>query len=373
VKVVQVDYGLHANVDDPGALLDRFPTLTGWSEALLAAGAGKVSVVQRFLRDDLVVRGGVDYVFRGGRMHDVVRSLRPDVVHVNGLCFPLEMWRLRRALPGTPIVVQDHAAGEPAPHLRRGLSVRRVAWRHALRSADAFFFTNREQAVPWQDAGLIAPSQTICDVLESSTSFEPCPQADARRETEVSGAPAVLWVGRLNDNKDPLTVLAGFEQSLAALPGARLTMVYAGGERAADVRARIDASRRLRERVRLIGEVPHARMAGFFSAADVFVLGSHHEGSGYALLEACACGAAPVVTDIPSFRTITGQAAVGALWRVGDAADACRALVDVGRRDLLTQRASVLAHFTRALSWSAVGERAMRAYREVIHYANRAL
>ena len=46
-------------------------------------------------------------------------------------------------------------------------------------------------------------------------------------------------------------------------------------------------------------------MAAFYSAADLFVVGSHHEGSGYSLMEACACGAMPVVTDIPTFRLLT--------------------------------------------------------------------
>ena len=63
---------------------------------------------------------------------------------------------------------------------------------------------------------------------------------------------------------------------------------------------------------------PHADMPAWFSAADLFVVGSHHEGSGYALMEACACGAVPVVSDIPTFRLLAGGA--GALWPPGDAA-----------------------------------------------------
>jgi hypothetical protein len=58
--------------------------------------------------------------------------------------------------------------------------------------------------------------------------------------------------------------------------------------------------------VRLAGEVAHDRIAAFLSAADIFVVGSHHEGSGYALMEALACGTTPVVTDIPAFRALAG-------------------------------------------------------------------
>ena len=117
-----------------------------------------------------------------------------------------------------------------------------------------------------------------------------------------------------------------------------------------------------RDRVRLVGAVPHDQMTTFYSAADLFVVGSHHEGSGYALMEACACGAVPVVTDIPTFRLLTGGGSIGALWTPGDAADCARALADVGRRDLDAERARLADHFARELSWDAVGRRALEIY-----------
>jgi len=43
-------------------------------------------------------------------------------------------------------------------------------------------------------------------------------------------------------------------------------------------------------------------MASFYSAADLFVVGSHHEGSGYALMERARADSIPVVTGIPTFR-----------------------------------------------------------------------
>ena len=48
-------------------------------------------------------------------------------------------------------------------------------------------------------------------------------------------------------------------------------------------------------------------MPNYYGAADVFVSGSHSEGSGYALIEAMSAGVVPVVTDIPSFRAIAGD------------------------------------------------------------------
>jgi hypothetical protein len=64
VSVVQVNYAYDKQLTDPDELLDRYFTLTGWSDALLRAGARAVAVVQRFHRDAAVTRRGVDYIFK---------------------------------------------------------------------------------------------------------------------------------------------------------------------------------------------------------------------------------------------------------------------------------------------------------------------
>jgi glycosyltransferase involved in cell wall biosynthesis len=161
-----------------------------------------------------------------------------------------------------------------------------------------------------------------------------------------------------------MTVLDGFERVAARLPRATLTMIYSEDDLRPAVRARIGASAALQARVRLAGAMPHDEMPAYFSAADLFVVGSHHEGSGYALMEACACGAVPVVTDIPTFRLLTGG--LGALWHPGDAGSFTRAVIEVASRNLDTERARLADHFARDLSWDAVGRRAMDIYGGIV-------
>jgi glycosyltransferase involved in cell wall biosynthesis len=170
----------------------------------------------------------------------------------------------------------------------------------------------------------------------------------------------------LNANKDPMTIVHGFERSLAWLPGATLTMVYSSDDLLPAVRDRLRASPALQRRVRLVGRVPPDQMPAFYSAADLFVLGSHHEGSGFALIEACACGVVPVVTNIPTFRAITADGSLGVLWNVGDAGGFARALVEAGQCDVAAARARIREHFDRALSWEVVGRQAMDAYRDSV-------
>ncbi|HEX5473375.1 MAG TPA: glycosyltransferase family 4 protein [Vicinamibacterales bacterium] len=371
MRIIQVNYVYDDGVTDPDLWLERVPTLTGWSEALLAAGASAVGVAQRFGRDAEVIRGGIRYVFRtdGGpgvprawrwtrsrALHQAVREGAPDVVHVNGLAFRDRTAALRRELPASSaLVLQDH-----------GDLPRRRMWPFRRRGfvADALFFTSEAQAQPWREAGSIAREETVVAIPESGATMTPMAREGARRLTRIDGDPAVLWVGRLNRNKDPLTVVDGFARAAARLPRASLTMVFAAGELRTAVAARLAEQPALAGRVRLVGRVPHERIAAFYSAADLFVLGSHHEGSGYALLEAMACGVLPVVTDIPSFRALTGGA--GVLWRTGDAAACGDAIVDAARRATSGSREEIIARFEEHLSWPAVARQAMHAYAEAL-------
>ena len=99
------------------------------------------------------------------------------------------------------------------------------------------------------------------------------------------------------------------------------------------VRARIAADPALASRVRLLGEIPYAEIELHYQAADFLVQASHVEGSGGALIDALACGTTPLVTDIPSFRSITADGACGALVPVGNAAALAGAIRDWCGRD----------------------------------------
>ena len=135
-------------------------------------------------------------------------------------------------------------------------------------------------------------------------------------------------------------MLDGFERSRSALPDAHLTFIFRGTALRPELERRLAARPGLADHVHLVGDVPPSRMEAFFSAADLFVLGSHREGSGYALIEALACAAIPVVTDIPSFRVLTDGGTLGPLWPPGDAPALAAALVSAARRDPAPLRAA---------------------------------
>jgi glycosyltransferase involved in cell wall biosynthesis len=117
-------------------------------------------------------------------------------------------------------------------------------------------------------------------------------------------------------------------------------------------------------RVSFAGPVAREGMAEMYASADIFVLGSHREGSGYAVLEALACDVIPALTDIPSFRGLTNEGRIGALWHPGDSQSLADALSRIVARDLDSQRIEARRFFEDNFSWNAIGRRAVEIYRE---------
>src|SRR5690606_15985180 len=166
-----------------------------------------------------------------------------------------------------------------------------------------------------------------------------------------------------NRNKDPLTVLDGVAAAARELSRLELWWCFGSAPLRREVEARIASDPLLRRRVHLLGRVPHAEIERLMRAADLFVLGSHREGSSFALIEALATGLTPVVTDIPSMRVLTGGGAVGALWPPGDSSALARALSRVAAALGPGSRAAVRAHFDAELSSAALGRKLLGAYR----------
>jgi glycosyltransferase involved in cell wall biosynthesis len=370
MRVVHVNLLRPRHRPGPEQLLAEWPTLPAVAAAAGRAGA-KVSVVQSFWQDHACAVDGVDYHFidepawprravgaMPWRITSAVRALAPDVIHVNGLDFAWHTRMLCRL--GVPVLVQDHASTPGLRRLRRQWGLAHVQYAA---------FTDEAQAAPFFASGALRSGTRIFSVPESSSDFRSGDVTAARAATGLHGDPAVLWVGRLDANKDPLTILDAIERAAADLPGLRLWCCYHEEALLPALHARLSASPVLAERVHLLGKVPHAQIEMLARAADFFMLGSRHEGSGYALIEAMACGATPIVSDIAPFRRLTGagtSAAIGALAPVGDAAAFAGALVMLAARSRAELRTAAIAHFDTNLAFDRIGQQLRAIYETMI-------
>jgi glycosyltransferase involved in cell wall biosynthesis len=368
LHVIQISFFSDPEERSPAQLLDLWPSLVDVAEAACRAGI-RVSVVQASTHSERLARNGVQYHFlpiaaaqpaNGASTiyRELLRNLAADVLHVHGLGFHRDVLLLRALTPGVPIIMQDHANRPPRIW-------RRPSWRRGLSVAAGISFCALDQARPFVDAGLVHPETQLYAIPESTTRFAPGDQQQARRITGVEGDPAVLWVGHLDANKDPLTVLAGISAVARELPHLQLYCCFGTAPLVRAVQNRISSDPELRNRVHLLGRVLHERIEELMRAADIFVLGSHRESTGYSLIEALACGLPPVVTDIPSFRSLTGAGRVGKLWPCGDANALSEALRWVATHMNSRTRASVRTHFERELSFDSLGSKLAAMYEQV--------
>ena len=371
MRVVQVSFHADRDRREPEALLAAWPTLSGVAAGASRAGV-EVIVVQAAHKRQSLERDGVTYHFvaddrtttsrvpwstiirrRSSQFLERVLSLRPDVVHVHGLAYHVAVRQLGKALNGTPLLVQDH--GSVAPH-----GWRTRAWRWAYRDVDGLAFTSRQQASPFFEARVFPAGLPVFEVLGGSSSFTAGDRHAARARTGMSGDPCFIWSSHLAAGKDPFTMLEAFELAAPRLPDARLWCCFGSAPLLDAVRDRIRSSAVLSERVTLVGQRPHAEMELRFRAADFFIQTSHREASGFSLLEALACGATPIVTDIPASRVIVDGA--GSLTPVGDANAMANAIVEWSRRDRASLRRAARARFDKALSYDVIGRQLHTAY-----------
>lgn len=353
MNFVCITYTRKAQFNEPLTWLHRVRAYTGLLEAL--ARKHDVISIDRINYTGNITVNGVRHLFPDAgasslaaawKLNRLARKFRPDILLVQGMIFPLQVILLRLQLGRkVKIIVQNHAE-------KAGKGRRKLFQRLADPVVNAYLFTAKEMGQEWLDQGIIRNPEKIRQVMEASSVFSPGNSSTARSRLGLSGEPVFLWVGRLDANKDPLTVIKAF---LAfPHPSARLYMLFHTRELLPDIGALLEAAPNGRERVILIGEKSHVEMEQWFQAADYIISGSHYEGSGVAVCEAMSCGCIPVLTDILSFRMMTADGACGILYPPGDAKALLSALEQITARHQPTERQKVLTQFQNELSFEAI-------------------
>jgi glycosyltransferase involved in cell wall biosynthesis len=249
-----------------------------------------------------------------------LRRAEPVVYFIHGFTSPLQVMMLKAVASTGSVFIVRHHAEKPSVNI-----FKQCFQRLAFRKFGAYVFVSRDQAQIYKDKGIIASGMLIEEIMECSTIFSNSGKKLARVNLGIKEGLVFLWVGRLNGNKDPMTVLRGFSRLAGTGRPFILYMFYSENELEEAVRKFIQGDPHLAGKVLLKGKIKHDELVLWYSAADFYVSGSHDEGSGVALCEAMACGCIPVVTDIPSFRRMTKNGSAGRLYPAGDS----EALFDV--------------------------------------------
>ncbi len=286
----------------------------------------------------------------------------PQIIHFHILTYDANLFATSFLCRLLRIPFLAHHHGEPIPRPTKRL--RRRLIRLGLRQAKTVLFLTEEDRARWKSWTSIRHARIV--PTGYSSEFTPGNREEARGRTGLTGDPLVLWVGYLRQSKNPLMVLQGFRLFSERFPGARLHMVGDGSLRGA-VEQAVRADPLLGERVVCHGALPQRRLPDFYRSADLFVLGSWFEGLGAVCLEAMACGAVPVVTDVSGFRAATDEGRYGILYPPGDSEALAAALEglarDPARREAMARSA---LHWVQRFLWDRIAESLEGLYAELL-------
>ncbi len=342
MHIVFVNYTYSGECRGPEDWMRKIAAHVPLLEAL--ATEAKVSYVTRIGWEGAFESGNVQYYFtakgKGGQyfpvaMHRQIRQLLPDKVIVAGLHYPFQVLQLQRSLGKHCKVYARHHADKPFTGFRRWIQ------QQADRIIDGYLFTSDGNAAEWLHAGIISAPRKVVELPATAPAFQRMSKAEARRKTGISGQLVFIWAGRLEMNKDPLTVVQAFCAFARTHPEASLYMIFQTNELQDQIERICEENPYAR--VVLKGKVPYEEMSAWFSAADLFVSGSHREGGSYALLEAMACGCVPIVTEIaPALKVISGK---GFSYPAGDVNALHQCMLSATGVDITLASAEAEQHF----------------------------
>ncbi|HWO93223.1 MAG TPA: glycosyltransferase [Dehalococcoidia bacterium] len=246
---------------------------------------------------------GVARAWWTGRTYQLVHA-HGEVA--GGLCLPLLLAR--------PSVVTLNGLH----FLRRMSGLGRIAavlnLRAVIRATDRMICVSRaEYEYLLAAVGPVAQRRAV--VIHNGVRVPPPPsaavRAEVRRELGLTNEePVGIWVGSLDARKDPLSAVRAAE-------AAALTLLVVGD---GPLRAQVEQA--AGAHVRVLG---HRDDVGrLLQASDIYLMTSTREGLSFALLEAMACGLAPVVSDAPENLEAIGDASFAVT--AGDSIDLAKSL-----------------------------------------------
>ena len=355
IRLIDLNYHAHSNLSSAEEVLELQKASIGFVDFI--KGKLSIQLIKHCNYEGEKNVNGVKYIFFKNKnkflhvplkTHRYIQKQNPDIILIQGLIFPLQLIALKILLPKKTKIMVQHHGEKPFGGIKKMLQ------KIADRYVNLYLFTSVENAEVFIKNEIISARNKCIEILEASTFYTQMDKLQCRQELCLSNSPIFLWVGRLNLNKDPFTVLHAFEKYLSFCPDAKLFMIYQTEDLLQEIQKRLEQSYLLKNSVIFKGKVDHSELEHWFNAADFYISASHKEGSGYALIEAMACGCVPIVTSIPSFNKITDNGKFGFLFEPGNSESLLKVLLNLKNIDKEQLSVSIVNHFNQSLSFKSI-------------------
>nr|WP_286219353.1 glycosyltransferase family 4 protein [Paraoerskovia sediminicola] len=298
------------------------------------------------------------------RMRDVLREVRPDVVHVHsGLVAPFayDGARTARALELPTVVTWHSMLDGGIPVLRAG--TRLLGWRESriVPTAVSRAAGARVETVMGLEPGSVQVVPNAIDVADWQEKV-------GRRVPDPDGVVRFVSTMRLEPRKRGRHLIDAFAEAVVALPdgAVRLTIIGAGSEDEL-LRRRVE-KHGLEHLVDMPGRLTRAEVGAAYATADVFCSPAILEAFGIAALEARSAGLAVIARRGTGVVEFVDHGDEGLLVDSdgGMAAAMVRLAVD---RELLDRLIDHNAHKVPPFTWEIATARAADVYAQACSQA----
>lgn len=291
------------------------------------------------------------------RLTRALNVFAPDVVHVHEPVVPLVGWVATKRRDMSVTVATCHAYSDTSRLLRPA----QLAGRRIVRHIDRLIAVS-DAAVAFHQR-VLDVSPAAFHVIGNGIDLDGFTRSEPRATTDVTAAPRLVFLGRLERRKGVDTLIDAFHTFTAAFPHAELAIVGDGPERAALTR---QLPAHLAGQVTFTGRVSDTKRQQMLAWADLAVAPARGgESFGIVLLEALASGCALVATDIPGYRSVVRRHTDGWLVPPEDPAALAYALLEAVtnhpvRHERLANGYARVAMF----AWPAISEAVEAVYRD---------
>lgn len=371
MRIVHLSYARVMDYNDPRDFLKRIDFFVALLEEM--GREAEISSIHCINYSGVLDTGGIQFHFlKRTRLqllipigtHNYLKRLAPEVVVVHGVQFIWQVLWLRFQLGSKVKILVQHHSEKPFGYFK-GKFLRFVD-----RFVSAYFFPSIEQARPWVDQKQIRHLDKVSEIMEVPSVFYPIDKREARSRTGVTGEKIYLWVGRLDENKDPVTLVHAFLKFAETNRDVVLYVVYQQDTLLDEIKTLLQVSPDEAGQIKLIGKVEHRELLYWFNSADFIISTSHYEGMGISVCEAMSCGCIPILSNIPSFAAMTSNGECGLLFSAGNCRDLQAALSKSSRMDITTARDAVLGQYKKYLSAEAISGHMIQAIRNIKNLQN---
>ena len=345
---------------------NRYTIVTGPGDARTLAGLPETFETAIYARDDHSV---LDHFL----FPNFLRGLRPDLVHIPLNRVPLLMIR--------PYVVTIHDLAnlyfDEDDTSSLHMQLRRYRFRRGLLRANRVIAVSDATRRDVETQMGVEPSRIRRVYNAPDPGFLQPPEASSRDEARRRileryqiNYPFLLYAGNIRRHKNVPRLVEAFavlRENLCQDPRySQLHLVIIGDtiSQYPSVRQAVIRSK-MEQAVRFLGFVPFETLRCFYESAAAFVFPSRYEGFGLPPLEAMACGAPVVTSNVSSLPEVVDDAAM--LVNPENVFDIARGirevlLNDALRQDLIRRGRLQAARF----SWETTARQVLEIYNEAV-------